>query len=260
MILQRNMDVDVRAIIAAAEAGGKVIRDYFGKVLEVQEKSSAADFRTQADTESEKIILSLLKEKFPEYNIFSEESGLIDNRSEYTFVIDPLDGSNNFVLGIPYFSVSIGLLRKDAVLAGVVHVPMLGDTYHAERGKGAFLNDIGIFVSKEVDLMRATISYVAGYNNHKEHYKDVLQRDIPVKRNLFNWSSAADYCLLASGKIEAVVSNKTEVHDFVAGKLIAREAGAVITDFSGQPEISDKNDQFIASNNAIIHQQLLRTL
>ena len=96
-------------IIKAAVAGGKITKKYFGKVLELEGKTRPSDFRTKADLESEKAIIKILEKSFPTYNIISEEAGEINKNSEYTFEIDPLDGTNNFVLGIPYFSIGIGL-------------------------------------------------------------------------------------------------------------------------------------------------------
>src|SRR5687768_13571695 len=123
-------------IIKAAEAAGEVIAGYFGEVLEIEEKTTVADIRTKADTEAEAIVLHILKQSFPDAGIYSEEMGEIENDSPYRFVIDPLDGSHNFNLGIPNFTVSIALTRKRETIAAVVHHPILKKTYHAEKGKG----------------------------------------------------------------------------------------------------------------------------
>ncbi len=101
--------------------------------------ANIGDFQTEADLESEKRILSILKTEFPKYNIYSEEDGKFYHDSEYTFVIDPLDGTNNFVMGIPNFSVSIALFCKNEAIAGVVYQPILDQTYSALKGKGSFL-------------------------------------------------------------------------------------------------------------------------
>lgn len=250
-------DFDIQSVVSAAEAGGKVVRSYFGTALEIHEKTTAADIRTLADTESENVIVDFLSQNFPNYNIHAEEQGLIDRQSEYTFVIDPLDGSNNFVLGIPNFAVSIGLVRGDETIAGVVHLPMIADTYSAIRGNGAFLNGERISVNKEADYERAAVSFVAAYDNHREYFGWIARKKTRVKRHLFNWASAVDYCLLASGRIEAVVVNGSEWYDYVAGKLIAREAGALITDMRGQPEKHERNNRFLASNGTAIHERLV---
>src|SRR3989344_752859 len=110
-------DSDVKNLIKAAHAGGEILRKYFGKTLNPIEKSTLWDFQTEADVGSEKAILKILRRSFPKYNIHAEEEGKTDNGSEFTIVIDPLDGTNNFVLGIPNFSVSIAVLHKNKAVA-----------------------------------------------------------------------------------------------------------------------------------------------
>lgn len=253
------MNVDLDAIILAATNGGDVIRSYFGEVLDIEEKTTVADFRTKADTESEKAILNIITKKFPSFNILSEETGLVDKKSEYTFVIDPLDGSNNFVLGIPNFSVSIGLLKGDTSVLGVIHLPMLKHTYFAQDGKGSYLDKKRLYVSKQSDINKATVSYTCGYVNSREYTEKLKHKlnELDIKRTLEYWSPAVKYCLLASGKIEAIINNKNELYDYAAGKIIAREAGALITGFNGDAEVNDRGNAFLASNGTKIHNQLL---
>ena len=250
---------DIDKIILAAENGGKVIRKYFGRTLELQEKSIAADVRTKADLESEHTIIRSLKASFPDYNILSEESGFYEKDSEYTFVIDPLDGSNNFVLGIPNFAVSIGLMKKNNIIAGVIHQPILGETYYAEKGKGSFLNDQELRVNQESDITKATVSYTCGYINSDKYEENLLHKlnQKKIKRMLQNWCPSHEYCLLASGKLEAIINNRNELYDYCAGKIIAKEAGAKITTFSGKSESNEKSSVFLATNGTRIHDDLL---
>ncbi|MFA6520244.1 MAG: inositol monophosphatase [Candidatus Paceibacterota bacterium] len=248
-------------LIKAAHAGGRVLRKYFGKTLNPIEKSTMWDFQTEADLGSEKAILKILKKEFPKYNIHAEEEGKTDNRADYTIVIDPLDGTNNFVLGIPNFSVSIAILDKKGAVAGVVYHPILNQTYYAERGQGAYLNSKKIKVNKIVDPLKMTIAYNCGYTTSREkiiaRFKNLMLSD--HKRILFGWSPAYDYCLLASGKIESVMTDGgTEIYDFGAGKLIALEAGAVLTDLNGKNEKSYLNSNFLLSNNKVIHNYVLK--
>lgn len=255
--------LDLESVIHAAEEGGRVVKKYFGEALHIEEKSTAADFRTKADTESEEIIIKILATKFPSFNIFSEETGLHDSKSEYTFIIDPMDGSNNFALGIPNFSISIALVKEEKVILGVVHLPILNHTYAAQEARGTFLNKKRLHVNKESNIKNATVSYTCGYTNSFEYMEGLrkgLKKGLGIKRILDYWSPAAEFCLLASGKIEAIINNKNEFYDFAAGKIIAREAGALITGFDGKLEKSDRGDTFLASNGTGIHQQLLGVL
>ena len=242
---------DVKNLIKAAHAGGKILRKYFGKTLNIIEKSTVWDFQTEADLGSEKAILKILKAEFPEYNTHSEEEGKFHNGSEYTFVVDPLDGTNNFVMGIPNFSVSIALLYKDEAIAGVVYQPILNQTYFAEKQKGSFLNNKRIKVNNVIDSKKVTIAYACGYKTNRNHIARLMNSLIKSdhKRITLNWSPAHDYCLLAQGKIESVITDSgLEIYDYGAGKLIAQEAGAKIVDFKGKKETSYLNDSFIISN------------
>ncbi len=254
----QNPSPELIVMRQAVERGGEIVADLFDAILQITEKTSAADLRTQADIQSENIILEILKKDFPAYNILAEESGHYDNNSEYTFIIDPLDGTHNFVLGIPIFTISLALKKGNQIIAGVVHNPILKHTYYAETGKGAYRNEFPLKISTTSSLSRATISCNRGYHQGAELIDAVKIKLTPkTTRILTNWSPAHDYCLLAAGKTECMISNKTEIHDFAAGKLIAREAGARITDLAGNEETDMTNDQFIMSNNTGIHDEVV---
>ncbi len=246
-------------MIEAAKAGGAVLRQYFGQNLELTQKSMAADLRTKADLESEKAVLNILQKAYPDYNIMSEETGEINRDSEYTFFIDPLDGTNNFTLGIPNFSVGIGLMKGKKIIKGVVYQPILDQVYHAERDKGAFLNGKPIKVNQVTDIKQASLSYVVGYATSKEYHLKMYKRqmELGMKRMLTNWSVINDYCLIASGKMEAMVCWDNEVHDNIAGKIIAREAGAVITDYEGNPEEDEVSTDFVIGSTKEVHKIIL---
>ncbi len=257
------MGKTLKNMIEAAKVGGLILNKYFGQSLEVSQKTNAADFKTKADLESEEAIIYALKKDFPDYSIYSEEEGSADNGSEYTFVIDPLDGTNNFVLGIPNFSVSIGLLFGKEIIAGVIYSPVIDNIYCAEKGKGAYCDGRKLKVSGETDIKRATICCNNDYKNYFTNKAQQVTIDLyakETKRVMHNWSPTFDFCMLASGKAEAVINNNAELYDFSAGKLICREAGALITDFDGNPETDDTNRIFIASNSAPILKEILDVL
>ncbi len=252
------MTTQTKKLITIAKAGGKVVRGYFGQSLETMQKSATADFRTKADLESESVMLKMFAKDFPSYNIHSEEQGKTWKGSDCTLVVDPLDGTNNFVLGIPNFTVSIGLMKNDEIVTGIVYAPFLDHLYYAEKGGGSFLNDRRLHVNSESSISNSSISIVCGYTNAAGFESRVHKQldDQKTKRVLTNWSPAYDFCMLASGKIEAVLFNNPEIYDFAAGKLLATEAGALITGFDGQP-IMDKDGIFIASNGSALHQKIL---
>ncbi|OGI64415.1 hypothetical protein A2733_01250 [Candidatus Nomurabacteria bacterium RIFCSPHIGHO2_01_FULL_40_20] len=255
---------DKKNLIKATHAGGKILKKYFGKTLNLVEKSMIADFKTEADTESEKTILRILKKEFKNYNIHSEENGKINKSSKYTIVIDPLDGTNNFVLGIPNFSITIAVLFEGEAIAGVIHQPILKQTYFAEKGKGAFLNNKKIKVNNNKDPKALTIAYSCGYKTSHTRIANII-RSLVVskfyKRVTFNWSPAYDHCLLASGKIEALITDAgTEIYDFGAGKLIAKEAGAKIYTLDGKKDTDFLNDAFIIGNSEKVIKNVLKRI
>lgn len=250
---------ELACMIAAAQAGGAMLQQRFGNHGNVSLKSHPSDFQTAVEVAVERSIIAELRRSFPDCGILAEEEGNTAGVDGRTFVVDPLDGTNNFVLGIPFYSVSIALMSGGALQAGVVYNPSSNDTYTAVRGQGAHCGKIRLAVNRQDDLSHATLAYVCNYGNTTE-----LESDFPrpffaagIKRLLTLWSPALDFCLLASGKIEAVVHHGSKLYDFAAGKLLAREAGARITLFTGAAETDDANPQFLATNNTAIHQRLV---
>lgn len=256
------MDKTLAHMVRAAEAGGEELRKLFGRSLKTTRKSTAADFYTEADLRSERQILTRLRRNFPRYNILSEEHGLIDRHSRYTFVVDPLDGTNNFVLGIPNFSVAIALFDGNKVTHAVVRQPVLCETYAAVRGAGASRNGRSLRVNRERRLSHATIAYSTRYATSVKREADTLRAllGLKVKRVLTNWAPEMDFCLLAEGRLEAIVSDRNELYDFAAGKLIAEEAGAICTDYNGQPLRHDRVPTFVAGNVSAIQSAVTKAV
>jgi myo-inositol-1(or 4)-monophosphatase len=139
---------------------------------------------------------------------------------------------------------------------------MIDNVYSAEKGQGSYLDGKKMQVNKEADIRQATICNNYGYEMHFNEEIKVLDGlySKDAKRVMTNWSPTFDFCMLASGRVEGIINNGSELHDFAAGKLIAREAGAIITDFSGGPETSDKNPLFLASNGTAIHKYLVEVM
>lgn len=237
-------------MVEAAHRGGAAIRKHFRQALEVTEKSMASDQQTQADLQSEHAIVGYLAQHCPDTTIFAEESAREGDLTDApTFVIDPLDGTNNFVLGIPYFAVSIGLMVDREIVAGVIYHPILDETYSAEKGQGAFLDGKPLQVSSETDPHRLTIGWCGAYGTDFVNFINLLRLQPRPKRRTNTWCPTLDLCLLAQGKIEAFIIEGAQLYDFCAGKLIAREAGATVTDLSGNPETEDSNRFFIVGNS-----------
>lgn len=138
---------------------------------------------------------------------------------------------------------------------------MLDLAYTAVKGRGAFCNGREVHASGETSLSRSTAAFLCGYHCPKPHIQRVIGNIRPlVKRVLVNWSVASDFCSVAAGKIETVLNKNTELWDFLAAKLIAKEAGCVVTDLKGRPEKNDLNREFLTSNNLEIHRKVLPLL
>ena len=127
--------------IKTAKAAGEIQMSYFGNISSLEKKSNNIDLLTNADTESEKYIISEIKLKYPSHSIISEESSKMIRESDFTWIIDPLDGTTNFAHNLPIFAVSIALKKKDRIICGVVHNPAADKCFYAEHEKGAFLNN-----------------------------------------------------------------------------------------------------------------------
>lgn len=250
-------------IIEASNKGGEVLQKYFGQSFKLYKKSIALDFRTKADLESEEKILDSLSKSFPDYNILSEEKGFIDKKSNFTFIIDPLDGTSNFVAGIPNFSISIALLKNDEIIAGVINNPILRQIYSTYKGNGAFLNGCKIKVSAVNNIKEANIAYDCDYGHYLEKYlRDLMEKleKKEIKRFLVNMSPALDLCRVACGKIECFINKGNEIYDYAAGELFIKEAGGIITDFKGKAVVNAINNVFVASNNKSIHKAILEII
>lgn len=249
-------------LIVAAERGGSVLKKYFWKELKTIQKTTVADIFTRADLESEKVILSTLKKYFPNHNIKSEEYGYIDKKSNDTLIVDPLDGTNNFILGLPIFSVAIALMKDKQMISSVVHNPILNQTFYAEKRKGSYLNGTKLNINKETDIKKSTISLMMPYLAKDEDETKIRKNldSLMVKRVLSLWSPQLSFCLLAAGKIEAILNFGIKDYDYLAGKLIVEEANARITDFEGKEIRNDSMNSFLASNGTRIHNQLLKIL
>jgi myo-inositol-1(or 4)-monophosphatase len=238
------------AIDAAMEAG-KLLATSFNTDVTAEGKG-AHDVVSEIDYKSEQKIIKIIKSSFPDHNIVAEESGKTTTESEYAWYIDPLDGTSNFLLGIPYFSVSIGLAQKGEVILGVVFNPILNELYVAEKGSGAFLNDKPIKVSDRSDIKSAFISsaYSADENDIKKGLKTVEQLALAARKVVINFSPALDLCNVARGKLDALVDNGTTPEDHAAGSLIVTEAGGTTKNYKKETWSVDEVG-IIASNSLL---------
>ncbi|MBM7038597.1 inositol-1-monophosphatase [Vibrio ulleungensis] len=239
------------AIRAARKAG-----NHIAKSLENADKIESTlkgnnDFVTNVDKEAESLIIETIKASYPEHSVVAEESGLQEGKdSDVQWIIDPLDGTNNFVKGIPHFSVSIAVRMKGRTEVACVYDPMTNELFTATRGAGAQLNNSRIRVKQAKDLQGAIIAtgFPFKQKQHSESYFKVMSSMFTEVADFRRQGSAAlDLCYLAAGRVDGFFELGLKPWDIAAGDLIAREAGAIITDFSGRTEYM-KSGNIVASS------------
>ncbi len=241
----------------AAYAGGAILRHYFSRELAIQEKAGT-DFLTEADLAAEETILAILPRADAKIGVISEEYGSSHTDAAYTWVIDPLDGTHNFVTGIPHFAISIALRHKDTVELGVVYQPIADILWHAQRGEGAYRNEFAL-VGQPPARPYTTVAYIQGHAAPKAATSVLPAIQKSFGRVFTNWTPALDWCLLADGRLDALISMDSEQEDQLAGMFIAQEAGRNVTDFQGEAYIPGMS-RLIASQDPKIHARLQQLL
>ena len=239
------------AITAARDAGKiQVIAFRDRSNLQISNKS-LGDYVTEVDKECERVILETLKTAYPDHAFLGEESGESGKKdAEYTWVIDPLDGTTNFIHGIPQFAVSIALLKNGQPLHAVVYHAMANELFTATKGKGAYLDSRRIRVSgcnSMQDALLATgFPFREGdnYDAYIKSMKVMMEKTCGLRRI---GSAALDLCWTACGRFDGYWEKGIKIWDIAAGALIAREAGAFVTDFSGEGDYLQKGEIIAAA-------------
>ena len=220
----------LRVAEEAAVGAGEPVHELHGRVESVETKTDKSDVVTDADYQAEHIIATVIENEYPEHGIVSEESVHRRSDSEYTWLVDPLDGTGNFAHGNPNYAISIALLEAGDPAVGVVHAPETGETFTAVRGRGAAENGTPISTTDRTALDESML--LSGYDPDGSFLRAFYQETRGVRRI---GSAALNLCYLASGTADAVWEHDTYPWDVAAGLLIAREAGATVTDQHGEP-------------------------
>ena len=247
---------------AARKAGRKLARD-FGEVENLQiSKKGPADFVTAADERTEQILVAELSKARPGYNFLVEERGRIEGPDKsHRFIIDPLDGTTNFLHGIPHFAISIALEREGQLVSGVVYNPVTDEMYTAERGHGAYLNDRRLRVAARkvfADSLFATGIPFMGREGHARFLRE-LEAVMTSSSGVRRFGSAAlDLAYVAAGRYDGFWERGLSPWDVAAGTLLVREAQGVVTDLAGGGRVLETGD--ILAANEILHPQLLKLL
>lgn len=249
--MSRELDI----AITAAKAGGMILKEYFETPLLGEQKIDKS-FVTKADKESEAAIAAILRSVFPDISILGEECGALPGASKDCWVIDPLDGTANFMNAIPIFCVSLALLRENEVVVAVIYNPVTDSLFVAEKGEGAFWNDTPIRVS---DDTKKNIIVTFGKSSKKEDGEHVNELFVGVQRKGFRvrylGSAALEMAYLARGGTDGYVNVGTNLWDYAAGVLLVQEAGGTITTLWGGKWAL--REQYFVASNGKIHETLV---
>ena len=237
-----SISANLNIMIKACEKASKVLIRDFGEIEKLQvKKKGPSDFVTNADFKAEKIIIDELKKAKPNFSILSEEVGFKKNKdTDNTWIIDPIDGTINFLHGIPHFAISIGLLSNNEIKSGLIFDPIKNEMFYAEKNNGAFFNNERIRVSKKNELSECL--FATGGKKYNSISKISTRK---------SGCAALDLAYVASGRYDGYCQNDLNLWDIAAGLIILQEAGGVINDIdlhnhknlnviASSPNINDK--------------------
>ena len=244
-----------------AKEAGDVLMKHFGNIKLIERKSTDIDLLTIADLETEAFILKKIRSFYPDHHIIAEESDLTKGNSEYRWVIDPLDGTTNFVHNLPIFAVSMGLQYNEETILGVVYNPAADKCFYAEKNGGAFLDGESICITSTNTLSNSLL--VTGFpyihdNNWEINFslfKELYGKTQGIRRL---GAAALDFCFVAMGRFEGFWEFGLKSWDVCAGALILKEAGGKVTDWDGSP--MPFSGRRVLATNGNIHDELIKTL
>jgi myo-inositol-1(or 4)-monophosphatase len=261
-----NMDKYKEVMFEAADEAAKILLEYLGRDFEIGRKKFYNDLVTEVDKKSEAKIIEIIHMHFPEHSVLGEEGGFAggetERKSDFVWIIDPIDGTLNYAHSLPIFCISIALEVKGKVSLGVVYNPVSKEKFFAETGKGAFLNDNKISVSDTKNLKDGFLVTGFAYNvqeeeNHSiDHFVNFVRMGLPVRRL---GSAAIDICYVACGIFDAFWEVNLNAWDVAAGYLILLEAGGKVTDFKGG-NYSVYGREILATNGKPLHNEMIEVL
>tara|TARA_B100001063_G_scaffold96991_1_gene90631 strand:+ start:418 stop:1158 length:741 start_codon:yes stop_codon:yes gene_type:complete len=241
-----SISANLNIMIKASEKASKVLIRDFGEIEKLQvSKKGPTDFVTNSDLKAEKIIIEELKKAKPKYSIISEENGIENNKDENnTWIIDPIDGTVNFLHGIPHFAISIALKSNDEIISGLIFDPIKNEMFYAEKNNGAFFNNHRIKVSKKNDLNDCL--FVTG-GKIKDN-PDLLYRK--------SGCAALDMAYVASGRYDGYFQRNLNLWDIAAGIVLVKEAGGILNEI----DLSNVEIIKIIASSTDINEKLLKKL
>ena len=247
-------------MVDAARKAARGLRRDFGEVENLQvSRKGPGDFVSAADRKAEEVLRDALMKARPGYSLVLEENGFIEGTDRsHTWHIDPLDGTSNFLHGVPHFAVSVGLEREGQIVAGVIFDPIKDELFVAERGKGAYLNNRRLRVSGRQDMTDALVGYGTpnlGRGSHPRLLREVGAVMAVAGGTRRMGSAALDLAYVACGRLDGYWERDLQTYDFAAGVILVREAGGYVTSADGAAEPLAAHS--VACGNEVLHRELL---
>ena len=241
-----SISPNLNIMIKACEKASKILIRDFGEIENLQvSKKGPNDFVTNSDLKTEKIIIEELKKAKPNYSVISEENGIEINKDiKNTWIIDPIDGTINFLHGVPHFAISIALKSNNEIISGLIFDPIKNEMFYAEKDNGAFFNNHRIRVSKKSELNNCLFA-TGGKSKNKI--------DLPIRKS---GSAALDMAYVAAGRYDGYFQNNLNLWDIAAGIVLVKEAGGIIN----QIDLSVNTNIKIIASSADINSKLLEKL
>ena len=241
-----SISANLNIMIKASEKASKILIRDFGEVEKLQiSVKGPSDFVSNADTKAEKIIINELMKAKKNYSILSEEYGSkINSDSENVWIIDPIDGTTNFLHGVPHFAISIALKSNNEIISGLIYDPIKDEMFYAEKDNGAFFNNQRIKVSKKKDI-EACLFGTGG--------KEKIEVDLITRKS---GSAALDMAYVAAGRYDGYFQNKLNLWDIAAGIIIVKEAGGIINEIN----LSENDNIKIRASSTAINEKMLKKL
>ncbi len=242
----------------AAKEGGKILKNHWGHLFNIREKDFSGDLVTEADQESEKVIIELIQKNFPSHQILSEESGIHESKNrEFLWVVDPLDGTTNYTHQFPFVAVSIAMLYQGEAIVAVVYNPFLDEIFQAMRGRGTTFNQKPVQVSSVKQLEKSLLATGFAYNrreNRDNNYAEFCHLTDSCQGVRRAGSAALDLAYVACGRLDGHWELGLRPWDVAAGALLVEEAGGKVTSFD--KGALDIYSGVILATNGHIHDQI----
>ncbi len=262
--MQYFADSAVKAATLAGQALARNFRKhhasvYGAEILSVGNRTLSKEVTSSNDHEADRLIIEVLSKECPSHNMLTEETGFVDNGSPYTWIVDPLDGSSNFLNHNPFFAVSVCLAYNNVPITGVILAPFLEEMVVARKGQGCTLNGRRVTVSTTSELSRAYIVGCPGGEKNNIRFSKMeyaLHRQIKDFRKI--GSAAVECYMVAAGRVDGFTTLNISSWDVAAGVLAAQEAGGRVSDFNGDPWTLDQTDLLVS--NGLLHNDILSEL